>query len=100
MPTDSATYITAVGGMSIDVNSKELDYLIRENIIKNIIMGNCQRVLKTYFKKKTSSCNLDGILRRVILLPMAHMTHELEPGDEIIITPKEPPLLVYVSCNN
>jgi len=99
-PTGSTAAIAAAGGMPMDANSKGLQYLIREHMIEKTLDGQLAKGMDNRMLTEDEQLHFRWNSQKgKIYVDGPHMTHDLELGDEIMINPKAPPLLLYVSCN-
>jgi len=95
--TGATAAIAAAGGMPMDDNSKELQYLIREHMIEKTSDGKLAKGMDKGFFNENEQMHLRWNSQKgKIFVDGPHMTHDLELGDEIMINPKAPPLLLYV----
>ena len=94
--TGSSAAMSAAGGMPMDLNSKNLQYLIREHIFEsNEVKGK-----DNGWVKKGEQLHLRWNSQKgEIFIDGSHMTHPLELGDEILINSDAPPLQLFVSSN-
>jgi NAD+ kinase len=98
----STAAMAAAGGMIMDPDSTDLQYLIREHMIEagqtmddgeplkhdvdNGLLGDGQKMQLRWNSQK-GRIFIDG----------SHLTHDLELGDEILIDNLAPPLRMYIS---
>jgi NAD+ kinase len=99
--TGSTAAMRAAGGMPMDPNSEDLQYLIREHMIERLVGPNDDE------ENDFETMN-NGIVgpneklhirwnsqRGRIFIDGSHLSHDLELGDEILIDSKAPPLKMF-----
>jgi NAD+ kinase len=94
--TGSTAVMAAAGGKPMDVNSTDLQYLIREHMIENsnedigrdINNGSVVEGQKMHLRWNSQKGR--------IFIDGSHLTHNLELGDEIMIDNQAPPLQMFV----
>lgn len=94
--TGSTAAIKAAGGQPMDLDSSDLQYLIREHIhehgtevspeIDNGFVRNNEQ-LHLRWNSQSGTIFIDG----------SHLTHDLHLGDEILINSNAPPLQLFVN---
>mmetsp|Transcript_6922 Transcript_6922/g.8746 ORF Transcript_6922/g.8746 Transcript_6922/m.8746 type:complete len:374 (-) Transcript_6922:195-1316(-) len=91
--TGSTAAMAAAGGMPMSLDSKNLQYLIREHIYEsNEVKGRDNSWVKEGEQLHLRWNSQKG----TIFVDGSHMTHDLELGDEILISSAAPPLLLFV----
>lgn len=92
--TGSSAAMSAAGGMRMDSDSEDLQYLIREHIFEsNEVKGR-----DNGWVKKGEQLHLRWNSQKgTIFIDGSHMTHDLELGDEILISSAAPPLQLFVA---
>lgn len=92
--TGSSAAMSAAGGMPMDLNSTDLQYLIREHIFEsNEVKGRDNGWVKEGEQLHLRWNSQKG----TIFIDGSHMTHDLELGDEILINSDAPPLQLFVN---
>lgn len=91
--TGSSAAMSAAGGQIMDLQSTDLQYLIREHIYEsNEVKGRDNGLLKQEEQLHLRWNSQKG----TIFIDGSHMTHDLELGDEILINSHAPPLQLFV----
>ena len=94
--TGSTAAMHAAGGKDMDLNSTDLQYLIREHMIE---ASAGQDVIDMNNRMLTDAEQLHirwNSHKGRIYIDGSHLTHDLELGDEILINNKAPPLQLYL----
>jgi len=94
--TGSTAAMAAAGGKIMDVDSSDLQYMIREHMMENsneVIdhsvdngFAHSGQVMHIRWNSKRGGIFIDG----------SHLSHKLELGDEIMIDNQAPPLLTFI----
>ncbi len=95
--TGSSAAMSAAGGMPMDLDSTDLQYLIREHIFEsNEVKGR-----DNGWVKKGEQLHLRWNSQKgTIFIDGSHMVHNLELGDEILINSDAPPLQLFVPSDS
>lgn len=94
--TGSTAVMAAAGGKPMDVNSTELQYLIREHMMENS-NEDLSRDINNGMVKEGQKMHLRWNSQKGrIFIDGSHLTHNLELGDEILIDNQAPPLQMFV----
>jgi len=101
-PTGSTAAMAAAGGVSMDTNSNDLQYLIREHMVEKDSRGQVYQkdASDNGFIKKDDQLHLRWNSQKGrIFIDGSHLIHKLELGDEILINSKAPPLKIFTRCD-
>jgi len=94
--TGSTAAMAAAGGNVMDLNSTDLQYLIREHMIESD-SGDDIRKMGHGFVKQQDQLHLRWNSQTgTIFIDGSHMTHNLVLGDEILIDGQAPPLQLFL----
>lgn len=95
--TGSTAVMAAAGGKPMDLDSTELQYLIREHMMENA-SENISRDVNNRMVQEGQKMHLRWNSQRGrIYIDGSHMIHNLELGDEILIDNQAPPLQTFVN---
>ena len=94
--TGASAAIAAAGGMPMEVNSPDIQYLIREHMVEN--SPNKKEILSmdNDILHKGDHLHLRWNSQKGrIFIDGSHLMHNLELGDEVMIDSDAPPLALY-----
>jgi len=95
--TGSSAAMAAAGGLAMSVDSKDLQYLIREHMIEGTEKGRSTKGLDNKFVNRDEQLHLRWNSQNGrVFIDGPHITHDLELGDEILINSKSPPLYLFM----
>jgi len=95
--TGATAAMEAAGGMPMDANSKELQYLVREHMIEKTSDGKSAKGMDNCFLKQDEQLHMRWNSQEgKIFIDGPHLTHDLKLGDEIMIDSNAPPLMLFV----
>lgn len=95
--TGSTAAMAAAGGKPMDIDSQDLQYLIREHMIENS-NENVDKDVNNGFISPGDKMHLRWNSQRGrIFIDGSHLTHNLELGDELLIDNQAPPLPMFVN---
>jgi NAD+ kinase len=98
--TGSTAAMAAAGGKYMELESKRLQYLIREHMIENSENREALRKLDNGFLTEGEKMHLRWNSQKGrIFIDGSHLTHNLDLGDEILIDNKAPPLKLYMKSD-
>lgn len=98
--TGATAAMEAAGGMPMEANSKELQYLVREHMIEKTSSGKLAKGLDNCFLKQGEQLHMRWNSQKgKIYIDGPHMTHDLQLGDEIMIDANAPPTLLFVKSS-
>ena len=100
--TGSTAAMAAAGGMPMDMDSKCLQYLIREHMIEKASnAGDDVKGLNNGLLGEGEQLHLRWNSQKGrIFIDGSHLTHNLELGDEVLINPGAPPLQLFMEKND
>lgn len=94
--TGSTAAISSAGGSVMDLDSREVQYLIREHMIENDESG-ITRTIDNGMLKPSQKMHLRWNSQKGrVFIDGSHLTHNLELGDEILIDNAAPPLQLFM----
>ena len=94
--TGSTAAMAGAGGMRMDEDSGDLQYLIREHMMENS-NEDVDRNVNNAFVKPGDKMHLRWNSQKGrIFIDGSHLTHNVELGDEILIDNQAPPLPMFV----
>jgi NAD+ kinase len=94
--TGSTAAMAAAGGNVMDLNSNNLQYLIREHMVEPD-SGDDVRKLGHGMVKEDEQLHVRWNSHRgTIFIDGSHLVHDLVLGDEILINSKAPPLQLFL----
>lgn len=95
--TGSTAAMAAAGGKYMELESRDLQYLIREHMIENSDNQEYLREADNGFLREGEKMHLRWNSQKGrIFIDGSHLTHNLELGDEILIDNEAPPLQLYM----
>jgi NAD+ kinase len=94
--TGATAAMAAAGGKPMDVNSTDLQYLIREHMMENSNEDVDEGVNNGFFKQGGKMHLRWNSQKGRIFIDGSHLTHNLELGDEIMIDNQAPPLQMFL----
>ena len=95
--TGCSAAMKAAGGMPMETQSTDLQYLIREHIFES----NEKKGQDNGFAHKGEQLHLRWNSQKgTIFIDGSHMTHDIELGDEILINSQAPPLTLFVPSDS
>jgi len=95
--TGASAAMAAAGGKSMDVNSTDLQYLIREHMMENS-SENIEKDVNNGLVRNGEKMHLRWNSQKGrIFIDGSHLTHNLELGDEILIDNQAPPLPLFLA---
>jgi NAD+ kinase len=95
--TGSTAAMAAAGGQPMDVDSEDLQYLIREHMLERqaVEMGVTSDVNNGLIQSGQKLHIRWNSQRGRIFIDGSHLTHNLELGDEVLIDNQAPPLKIF-----
>lgn len=94
--TGSTAAMAAAGGMPMDEDSDDLQYLIREHMIEKSVMDNYDFDVNNALIKAGQKLHFRWNSQKGrIFIDGSHLTQNLELGDEIYIDNQGPPLMLF-----
>jgi len=93
--TGSTAAMHAAGGVPMDLETKELQYLIREHMIEHDAEKELKNMNNQIIKDKEQLHMRWNSKRGRIFIDGSHLIQNLELGDEILINNQAPPLLIF-----
>jgi NAD+ kinase len=94
--TGATAAMAAAGGKPMDINSTDLQYLIREHMMENSNEEVDKGVNNGLFKQGGKMHLRWNSQKGRIFIDGSHLTHNLELGDEIMIDNQAPPLQMFL----
>lgn len=94
--TGSSAAMTAAGGKIMDLESTDIQYLIREHMIENTDSHEDTKTMDNGMLGSGQKMHLRWNSQKGrIFIDGSHLTHNLELGDEILIDNDAPPLQMF-----
>lgn len=97
--TGSTAAMAAAGGKIMDLDSQELQYLIREHMIEHVD-GDDEDIDNRFIQMGEKLHIRWNSQKGRIFIDGSHLTHNLELGDEVMIDNKAPPLKLFTRTPN
>lgn len=97
--TGSTAAMSAAGGTVMDLDSRQLQYLIREHMIENDESGITRSIDNGMLEEEQKMHLRWNSQKGRIFIDGSHLTHNLELGDEILIDNQAPPLQLFMRDN-
>jgi NAD+ kinase len=94
--TGATAAMAAAGGKRMDIESSQLQYLIREHMMENSNEEVEADVNNSLFKESGKMHLRWNSQKGRIFIDGSHLTHNLELGDEILIDNEAPPLKMFM----
>lgn len=94
--TGASAAMAAAGGKPMDLNSPDLQYLIREHMMENSNEDISKDINNGIVKERQQMHLRWNSQKGRIFIDGSHLTHNLELGDEIMIDNQAPPLQMFV----
>lgn len=94
--TGSTAAIKAAGGSVMDLDSNELQYLIREHMIESDAEEDVRKAGHAFLNQEEQLHLRWNSHKGRIFIDGSHLTHDLELGDEVLINAKAPPLQLFL----
>jgi len=94
--TGSSAAMVNAGGSIMDLNSPELQYLVREHMLEANSGMECKEAGQGLLSQEESLHLRWNSQKGTIFIDGSHMTHDLELGDEIKISNDAPPLQLFM----
>jgi NAD+ kinase len=94
--TGATAAMAASGGKPMDINSADLQYLIREHMMENSNEDLDEGVNNGFIKQGGKMHLRWNSQKGRIFIDGSHLTHNLELGDEILIDNQAPPLEMFL----
>lgn len=94
--TGSTAAMAAAGGKAMELNSSELQYLIREHMMENSNEDITRDVNNGIVREGQKMHLRWNSQKGRIFIDGSHLTHNLELGDEILIDNQAPPLKMFI----
>eukprot|EP00815_Leptocylindrus_aporus_P008008 CAMPEP_0116053424 /NCGR_PEP_ID=MMETSP0322-20121206/2174_1 /TAXON_ID=163516 /ORGANISM="Leptocylindrus danicus var. apora, Strain B651" /LENGTH=401 /DNA_ID=CAMNT_0003536575 /DNA_START=6 /DNA_END=1211 /DNA_ORIENTATION=+ len=94
--TGSSAAMAAAGGIIMDLNSTDLQFLVREHMLESNSGVECKEAGHGMLSDGDQLHLRWNSQHGMIYIDGAHMTHELTLGDEIQINNKAPPLQLFM----
>jgi len=102
-PTGSTAAMHAAGGQPMDLESEDLQYLIREHMIEDVCekdaTAHIQNMNNQMLRKDEQLYIRWNSHKGRIYIDGSHLTHDLELGDEILINNKAPTVDLFINEN-
>jgi NAD+ kinase len=94
--TGATAAMKAAGGRPMDIESEDLQYLVREHMMENSNEDVAADINNQLFKPDGKMHLRWNAQRGRIFIDGSHLIHDLELGDEIMIDNQAPPLQMFL----
>lgn len=95
--TGSTAAMAAAGGKPMELDTKDLQYYIREHMVEKTPEGEREKAKDNGYVLDNEQLFLRWNSQKgTIFIDGSHLTHNLELGDEILINNKAPPLQIFL----
>jgi NAD+ kinase len=95
--TGSTAAMAAAGGKPMELDTKNLQFLIREHMVEKTPEGEQEKAKDNGYVLDDQQLFLRWNSQKgTIFIDGSHLTHNLELGDEILINNKAPPLQIFL----